>query len=176
MNDLSGRDLQRYRLWLADGEEVNPITMKNMRSVFRVFLKWAGSVEAVPEDLYSKLMIPRVRRGQQSSEDILKAEQAEEILTHLSRYEYASMHHALLALLWETGMRVGAAFSIDLTDVDFDEKRIALVPRPDLGTTLKNGESGERFVAISSELTRCWRITLARFVTMSPMIMSEKRS
>ncbi|NIC00272.1 site-specific integrase [Halobacterium sp. R2-5] len=153
LNDLSGRDLQRYRLWLADNEDLNAVTMKNMTSGFRVFLKWAGSMEAVPEDLYTKLMIPRVRRSQQSNEDILEAERAEELLTYLSQYKYASMHHVLLALLWETGMRMGAAYSIDLTDVDFDEERIELVHRPEAGTTLKNGKSGERFVAISSELS-----------------------
>src|SRR6056297_620787 len=52
LNDLSGRDLQRYRLWLANKEDLNALTMKNMTSGFRVFLKWAGSMEAVPEDLY----------------------------------------------------------------------------------------------------------------------------
>jgi site-specific recombinase XerD len=153
LNDLSGRDIQRYRLWLADDDDVNALTMKNMMSGFRVFLKWAGSVEAVPENLYSKLMIPRVRRSQQSSEKILEAERAEKLLAHLSRYEYASMHHVLLAFLWETGMRMGAAYSVDLTDVDFDEKRVKLVHRPDQGTTLKNGKSGERFVAMSAEVT-----------------------
>lgn len=76
LNDLSGRDLQRYRLWIADKNEINAATMKNMTSGFRVFLKWAGSVEAVPENLYSKLMIPNVQRSQQSSEDILDAERA----------------------------------------------------------------------------------------------------
>jgi len=153
LNDLSGRDLQRYRLWLADNNEINAVTMKNMTSGFRVFLKWAGSVEAVPENLYSKLMIPNVRRSQQSSEDILDAERAEDLLEHLSRYEYASMHHVLIALLWETGMRMGAAHAVDLTDVGFEDERIELVHRPNQDTTLKNGKSGERFVAISTELT-----------------------
>lgn len=126
--------------------------MKNLMSGFRVFLKWAGSVEAVPENLYSKLITPRVRRSEQSSEKILETERTEEILEHLSRYEYASIHHVLLALLWETGMRMGAAFSLDLTDVDFDEECVKLVHRPDQGTTLKNGTSGERLIALSTEL------------------------
>jgi site-specific recombinase XerD len=153
LNDLSGRDLQRYRLWLADNDDLNALTMKNMTSGFRVFIKWAGSMEAVPEDLYSKLMVPRVRRSEQSSEDILEAERAEKLLAHLSRYKYASYHHVILALLWETGMRMGAAFSIDLRDVDFDENRIELVHRPEEGTTLKNGNSGERYIAISPDLS-----------------------
>jgi site-specific recombinase XerD len=152
LNDLSGRDIQRYRLWLADGDDINAITMKNMMSGFRVFLEWAGSIEAVTENLYQKLMIPRVRGNRESREDILETERAEELLAHLSRYKYASMHHVLLAFLWETGMRMGAAHSVDVDDVDLDVERIELVHRPEQGTTLKNGEGGERLVAISSEL------------------------
>ena len=77
LNQLSGRDVQRFRLWIADDDDVNALTMENLMSGFRVFLKWAGSVEAVPENLYSKLMIPRVRRSEQSSEKILETERAE---------------------------------------------------------------------------------------------------
>jgi site-specific recombinase XerD len=161
LNDLSGRNLQRYRLWIADNNEINAVTMKNMTSGFRVFLKWAGSVEAVPENLYSKLMIPNVRRSQQSSEDILDAERAEELLEHLSRYEYASMHHVLIALLWEAGMRMGAAHAIDLTDVGFEDECIELVHRPNQDTTLKNGtlfDSLAEYVdgdAIDEAMDRC---------------------
>jgi site-specific recombinase XerD len=154
LNSLSGRDIQRYRLWIADDDDLNALTMKNMMSGLRVFIKWAGSVEAVPENLYSKLMIPRVRRSEQSSEEILETERAEKIIAYLSRYEYASTHHVLLALLWETGMRVGAANGLDLADVHLDEERIELAHRPDQGTTLKNGNSGERLVALSSDLTQ----------------------
>ena len=28
LNDLSGRDIQRYRLWLADDSDLNALTMK----------------------------------------------------------------------------------------------------------------------------------------------------
>jgi hypothetical protein len=41
---------------------------------------------------------------------------------------------------------------VDVDDVDLDVERIELVHRPEQGTTLKNGEGGERLVAISSEL------------------------
>lgn len=126
LNDLSGRDVQRFRLWIDD-DDVNALIIKNLMSCFRVFLKWAGSVEAVPESLYSKLMIPRVRRSEQSSEKILETERAEEILEYLSRYEYASIHHVLLALLWETGIRMGAVLSLDLVDVDFEQECVELV-------------------------------------------------
>jgi len=153
LNTLSGRKLQRYRLWLGDKDDLNALTTKNQLSGFRVFLKWAGSVEAVPEDIYTKLMIPRVRRSERSSEQILEAEQAKEILEYLARYRYASIEHVLLALLWETGMRIGGTNSLDTDDIDSANKSIELVHRPDQETTLKNGKSGERPIAITTELT-----------------------
>jgi integrase len=58
----------------------------------------------------------------------------------------------LLALLWETGIRIGSANSIDLQDVYLQDEYIDLVHRPDTGTTLKNGKTGERPVAITSGL------------------------
>ncbi len=153
LNELSGRELQSYRLWLSDKGTLNKLTMRSQLSGLRVFLQWAASVEAVPENLYTKLMIPRIRHSERSSEQILDAEQAKEILEYLSRYQYASSEHVLLAFLWETGMRIGGAYSVDLDDADLDNEHIDLVHRPDQGTRLKNGKSGERLIAISSDLS-----------------------
>lgn len=152
LNVLSGRDIQQYRLWLGAKENISALTIKNQLSGFRVFLKWSASVEAVPENLYTKIMVPRVRRSERSSEQILEAERAKELLDYLSRYEYASIEHVLLAFLWETGMRIGAANSVDLEDLSFEEESVDLKHRPGEGTTLKNGKSGERLVAITSDL------------------------
>ncbi|WP_311170828.1 tyrosine-type recombinase/integrase [Halobellus ordinarius] len=154
LNDLSGREIQRYRLWLGEKEDLNKLTIKNMLSGLRVFLKWSASVEAVPENLYTKLMIPRVKRSERSRNELLESERAEEILEYLSKYQYASTEHVIIALLWETGMRVGAANSIDIQDVDCDRESLQLEHRPDQGTTLKNGNSGERLIAITTELAR----------------------
>lgn len=153
LNDLSGRDIQQFRLWRKGDGELNKLTLRMQMSTLRVFLKWAGSIEAVPQDLYNKVMVPRVRPSDRRSNEILHAEDAQEILQYLSKYQYASIEHTLLALLWETGMRIGAANSIDLEDVDFDEEHIRLVHRPTEGTTLKNGHGGERLVAMTPALT-----------------------
>ncbi|WP_128226066.1 site-specific integrase [Halobacteriaceae archaeon SHR40] len=153
LNSLSGRDIQEYRLWRSETGDINPLTFRMQMSTIRVFLKWAGSMEAVPENLYTKVMVPRVERDKRKRDVMLEAEDAKEILQFLSTYEYASVDHVLLALLWETGMRIGAAISIDLEDVKFDDQCIELVHRPDQGTTLKNGGSGERLVAMTDELS-----------------------
>ncbi len=157
LNDLSGRDIQQFRLWRKGDGELNKLTLRMQMSTLRVFLKWAGSIEAVPQDLYNKVMVPRVRPSDRRNNEILDAEDAQEILQYLSKYQYASIEHTLLAFLWETGMRIGAVNSLDLQDVDFDEEHIQLVHRPSEGTTLKNGKGGERLVAMTPALTELLR-------------------
>ncbi len=154
MNELTGRDLQEYRLWRQKDGNLKKITLNQQMSTIRVFLKWCGSIEAVPADLYEKVMVPRVRPQDERNDETLDSDVAEEILDYLSTYQYASREHAVFALLWETGIRIGAANSLDVGDVDTDEERINLVHRPEQGTQLKNGTDGERPVAISSELAR----------------------
>jgi len=153
LNELSGRDIQQYRLWRKETSDINNLTLRMNMSTLRVFIKWAGTIEAVPENLYTKVMIPRVSREERQRDEVLNADTAQDILDYLTKYEYGSVEHALLSLLWETGMRIGGANSLDLEDVSFEQGRIRLVHRSDQGTTLKNGQSGERLVAMTSDLS-----------------------
>jgi integrase len=152
MNDLTGRSIQRYRLWRQDTGDLAKITLNQQMSTIRVFLKWAGSIEAVAANLYDKVMVPRVTPAEERRDETLASEPASEILDHLSTFNYASLDHALFALLWETGMRLGGANSLDLGDLHLEEEAIEIVHRPDKGTQLKNGANGERPVAITSDL------------------------
>ena len=111
LNDLTGRDMQQYRLWRKKTSNLRLMSVKNHMSTMRVFLKWCASVEDVPSDLYDKILIPRVPMGERKRDEILEAEDAETVLKYLHRYHYASIEHVLLALLWETGMRMGGARS-----------------------------------------------------------------
>ena len=152
LNDLTGRDIQRFRLWRTNEFDLQATTLRNQMSTLRVFLKWAGSIEAVPEDLYNKVMVPRVGHEERRRDETLYTETAQELLHYLARYYYASIQHVVIATLWETGMRIGAAISLDRCDVDVDKEALRLVHRPTKGTTLKNGTSGERLVAIRPAL------------------------
>ena len=153
LNDLTGRDLHQFRLWHMDRGNINQLTLHQHMCTLRVFLKWAASIEAVPADLHDKVMVTKVGRGERQRDEMLEAETAQELLQYLSRYHFASRRHAIVALLWETGIRIGAANSIDLCDVYLDEGYIQLEHRPDEGTTLKNGKNGERPVAITEGLS-----------------------
>jgi len=120
MNDLTGRSLKRYRLWREDNGDLAKITLNQQMSTIRVFLKWAGSIEAVAANLYDKVMVPRVTPAEERRDETLSSEPASEILDHLSTFNYDALDHALFALLWETGMRLGGANSIDLGDLHLE--------------------------------------------------------
>jgi integrase len=149
MNDLSGRDLHAFRVWRREEGDLEPITLQGQLSTLRVFLGFCESVDAVPEDLRSKVLLPTVDDEGDVSESTLDPARAESALDYLGRYRYASREHVSLLLLWRTGMRMGALRGIDLEDVDRDDAAVHISHQPDDGTPLKNGSRGERWVALT---------------------------
>lgn len=152
LNDLTGRSIHEYRLWRKNDGDLNAVTVSGQMSTIRVFLKWAASIEAVPSNLYEKVLVPRVDPADERRDEMLDVETAQSVLDYLATYHYASIKHVIIWLLWETGMRMGTAIAIDVDDIDFENRSISLVHRPDQGTPLKNGANGERPVALRPEL------------------------
>ena len=58
MNDLSGRDLHRFRLWRRSDGDLKPISEKTQMDTLRVFIRWAATIDAVPADLHAKVVSP----------------------------------------------------------------------------------------------------------------------
>jgi integrase len=54
----------------------------------------------------------------------------------------------VLELLGHTGIRLGSLVALDLDDYDPEEQRLELRHRPEADTGLKNGNEGERLVAL----------------------------
>jgi len=154
MNDVTGRDLHAYRVDRREQDDLKAVTLQGQLSTLRVFLGFCASVEAVPEGLRSKVMLPTVKGGDEVSKTTLDANRAEEALEYLERYKYAGRQHVIFLLLWRTGMRKGAlrALDVDDCDLDTDEPAVEVVHRPETDTPLKNGTNGERWVALSHEV------------------------
>lgn len=152
MNDLTGRHLHEYRLWRKEDGDLNTVSLRTQLGTIRVFLRWCGSIEAVDSELHTKVMVPEISSDEEQRDVLLEADRADAILTYLSDFYYASVNHVLLALLWETGMRIGAVRSLDVEDVNLEEQYLDLTHRPQGGTPLKNGSGSERMVALSPEL------------------------
>lgn len=156
LNELNGRDLYAYRVWRREGhgegrDEIEAITLRGQLSTLRSFLRFSADINAVPEDLYTKVPLPTLSGSEGVSDTTLEPDRVVEILDYLKRYEYASRRHVTLLLLWHTGARIGGVRALDLRDCDLEGKNPGLrfVHRPETDTPLKNGEKGERWNAIS---------------------------
>ena len=159
LNELTGRDLYAYRVWRREGngedrEEVAAIKLRGQLATLRAFLRFCADIDAVPEDLYSKVPLPTISSSEGVSDSTLDPDRAVEILDYLQRYEYASRKHVTLLLLWHTGARAGGIRSLDLRDCDLesDSPGLQFVHRPETDTPLKKGEKGERWNSISGHV------------------------
>jgi hypothetical protein len=68
-------------------------------------VKWCESIDAVEQDLHNKVLSPSLNDGDRERDVLLDSDTATDILDHLAQFEYASLRHALLTLLWRCGAR-----------------------------------------------------------------------
>lgn len=99
LNALNGRKLQEYRLWRRREGDLSKATEKTQMDTIRVFVKWLESVEA---DLHTKVRSPSLTKEENTREVMLAREDAEEVLSYLHKFAYASVKHVTAALLWWT--------------------------------------------------------------------------
>ena len=151
-NELTGRLLHEYRIWRRSQGEYSPATQKTHLDSIRVFIRWLGTIDGVDPDLHLKVRSPKLTPDENSRSVTLEQEDAEAMLAYLERFEYASTQHVALSLLWHTMLRLGAIYALDLDDYDREERFLSIVHRPDTGTPIKNGNSGQRLVALSGEI------------------------
>ena len=154
MNELTGRKLQEFKTWRRDENGLKPITLRGQLDALRIFLRWCESIDAVEEGLHDKIVMPVLKKDDEQSEDILRSEDAEKVLEYLRRFEYTSRWHVILEILWHTGIRLGALQALDLEDYDSENERLEIRNRPNEGTPLKNGDEGERIVALNVDVCR----------------------
>lgn len=169
LNDLTGRDIIRYRDWRRNQNAKNPenvpissSTLKTNIDTLRVYLQHAAEAGGVHPMLAEQIDPPSLSDEDQARDVMLDAERAETVLEHLRKYKYCTLTHVCTEILWHTGMRMGASRSLDLGDCNLDEESpyLELHHRPERDTPLKNKSDGERPVAISkgvARLLRDWR-------------------
>ncbi|SNR43248.1 tyrosine-type recombinase/integrase [Halorubrum vacuolatum] len=152
LNELSGRQLHEFRMWRRMEGGLSPASEKTQMDTLRVFVKWLESIDAVELDLHTKVLSPTLSGNDNVRDDMLDTDRAEQVLSHLNKYEYASRPHVALTLMWHTMMRVGEIHGLDCGDYDSVKQSLQVVHRPESETTLKNQKRGERLVALSDEV------------------------
>ncbi|WP_336037438.1 tyrosine-type recombinase/integrase [Halobacterium yunchengense] len=149
LRDLDSDHLQQFREKRLTN--VATITARNDMVTVRGFIEFCETIQAVPRGLAELVRIPATNVEDEICDDVLTREEANAILDHLGKFEYASDRHVIFLILWKTGMRLSGLRALDVDD--FDEARPALEirHRPSTGTPLKKKEKGERDVLVSRE-------------------------
>jgi site-specific recombinase XerD len=153
LNTLNGRLLHEYRLWRREDGDLNKVSEKTQMDTLRVFVRWLESIDAVKQDLSEKVLSPNITADENSRDVMLEADRAETILGYLGKYEYASVQHVALSLMWHTMMRVGGVHALDVDDYHPEDQYLEVRHRPDTGTPIKNKGDGERLVAVSDRIS-----------------------
>lgn len=153
LNHLSGKDLHNFRVKRRNEDGLATASMKGQLATLRMFIRFSTTINAVEKELDEKILLPTTSE-EDARDEMLDSETAQEVLEYLDRYEYATLAHALIETLWHTGIRIGAARSIDINDYDDDERYLTLEHTPEEDTPLKNGKQGERLVALSKRVCR----------------------
>ncbi|MFB1063069.1 tyrosine-type recombinase/integrase [Natrinema sp. H-ect4] len=151
-NNLSGRQLQRYRVWRRDEGDLSPVSEKTQMDTLRVFIRWLETVDGVEQDLSEKVLSPDITPEQNARDVMLDSDRATSVLAELEKYHYASIEHVTIALMWHTMMRVGSVHALDLEDYYPDEQYLKVRHRPETATPIENQQDGERLVALSVDL------------------------
>ncbi|KAB1192420.1 tyrosine-type recombinase/integrase [Haloferax sp. MBLA0076] len=124
---------------------------KNVRG----WLRWLTKRGYCDESLYRILDKDDLGLSPKARDEALSTREAELILEQLRNQRRGTLKHALIELLWNAGLRIGGARSLDIRDFVPEENEIRLRHRPTTGTRLKNGSetkdhvgNGERNVAL----------------------------
>jgi len=104
LNTLTGRQLHRYRLWRREDGDLNKVSEKTQMDTLRVFIRWLESIDGVEQDLSQKVLSPSITPDENSRDVMLDSDSASKVLAHLEKYEYASIQHVAIALMWHTMM------------------------------------------------------------------------
>lgn len=153
LNELSGRQIHQFRIWRRNRDGgIKSVTENGQMDTLRVFIRFIESIDGVRQDLSEQVQSPTLGDKEDARDVMLPTDRAEAVLDYLTKYEYASRAHTVLALLWDTSMRRGAVRALDVDDYDPDEQYIEVRHRPETDTPLKNKEDGERMVALRSHI------------------------
>ena len=155
LNELTGRDLLRFKTWREETGDLKPITVSTDLDAIRLFLRWAETIDAVESELYEKIdaLKPKLSRNDEQADSVLTPDEAKNLIEYERKFDYASRRHVIIELLWHTGIRLGALRALDVDDYDGVENRLAVRHRPGTETPLKNDDRGERLISLSPDVS-----------------------
>lgn len=118
-------DVNTLKLHLEDVHDLSEGTIRNYMKALRKFLEYRGA------DWYDDVTIGAPpQRKHDPDEEITDAE-LDAMLDAANQFDSASREKALIALLRDTGLRIGAVLSFQMKHVDFENNRATLTINTD---------------------------------------------
>jgi site-specific recombinase XerD len=161
MSELDGWLLDEYCRYIQS-TGVAPATAKGKISSVDQLLQYCVSIDVVDEDLPDKLDIPTLTEDEETSDEMLAAEDARPLLEFFrnSTREYGTPQHVLLEVMWHIGGRMSCYRALDLEDWDPEDRVLKFRSRPP--TRLKDGSKHERNVVVSEEVADALEFYIGR--------------
>ncbi|HEY7597965.1 MAG TPA: tyrosine recombinase XerC [Actinophytocola sp.] len=151
-------DLQVLRAWLAAlrGGGASRTTLARRSAAARAFTAWAHRRGHLETDPGARLASPRPHRTLPS---VLRQDQASDLLqasgSGAAELDAIALRdHALLELLYATGVRVSELCGLDVADVDLDRRVVVVFGKGGKERTVPFGEPAARAVRQWLELGR----------------------
>jgi len=154
--EFDGRVIQDFKIWrrdeasTKDGQLSNK-TLRDDMYLFRQFLRFLESIDAVTPQLHRKVDIPSLDPEDGSRDIEFESEELDRILSHLEQYQYATREHAVWIMFAATGRRPGGLRSLDLDHVHLDDDPHVEFHHTAGETRLKNGKKSENTVSLNTE-------------------------
>jgi integrase/recombinase XerC len=168
-------DLQDLRAWLAALRTggASRTTLARRAAGARTFTAWAHRREHLPTDPGGRLASPRPHRTLPS---VLRQDQANDLLQAsgsgaAEQDAVALRDHALLELLYATGVRVSELCGLDVDDVDLDRRVVVVLGKGGKERTVPFGEPAAR--AVRDWLAR-GRPSLARSTSPPALLLGAR--
>jgi len=149
IGELSGWDLDEFRAE-RESTDISPATLRGELMALKQLLDYCASIDVIDEELPEKVNIPTLSRQEETSDEKLAHEDAEQLLEYYrnSPEWFGQPRHAFLEVLWHVGSRMGGIRALDMRDYDPSAQTLEFVHRPPF-TKLKNKEQGERVIGLS---------------------------
>jgi integrase/recombinase XerC len=143
-------DIGLLRAWLADqrAEGVSRTSLARRVVAARMFTSWAQRTGVLDDDPGARLVAPHAHRTIPS---VLKKEQASQLMlaSQSGANELnpeALRDHAVLELLYATGIRVSELCGLDVDDLDFSRRVLKVLGKGDRERVVPFGAPAERAV------------------------------
>lgn len=146
--DLAGLDVRELRGWLAGQHAagVARTTLARRSASARTFTAWAMRAGHLPVDPGERLVSPRPHR---TLPGVLSPQQAGAMMQASSsgaaeQDPVALRDHAMVELLYATGIRVAELCGLDVADVDFSRRLVRVLGKGNKERMVPFGEPAER--------------------------------